>query len=96
MLSYLPEITLLRSGELRFCLGPQSPLCSCYSVTGSPVLGALEVLYLLGMGFINGHLVGFRFLSLVRIKSSQKWILLKLCLPLVRVRKSSLEQLRAA
>lgn len=86
MLSYLPKVTLLRSGELRFSLTskPIMLFLLCHWFTR-----ALEVLYLLGMGFINGHLVGFRFLRLVRIKSIHKLILLKLCLPLGKIRRSA-------
>lgn len=55
MLSYLPEITLLRSRERRSTLTSKPIMLFLYSMTGSPVLGALEVLHLLGMGFIKGH-----------------------------------------
>ena len=34
------------------------------------------------MGFVKGHLAEFRLFRLVRTTSSQKLILLKLCLPL--------------
>lgn len=74
---------------------PQSPLYFFCSVTGSPVLGVLEVLCLLEMGFVKRHWVEFRFLMLVRVKSSEKLILLKLYLP-VEMGEDQEDQRRAA
>lgn len=47
------------------------------------------------MVFVKGHLVEFRLLRLVRTKSSQKLILLKLCLPL-EIGEDQEDQPRAA
>lgn len=81
MLSLLAWNNIIQKWQSWNSTWPQSSLHFFCSVPGSLVLEVLEVLRLLGMGFIKRHLVGCRFLMLVRVQSSQKLVLLELYLP---------------
>lgn len=72
--------------ELRSCLTSKPItyflLCHWFTRTKGWRQYSHKVLCLLGMGSVKRHVVEFRFLRLVRTKSSQKLILLKVCLSL--------------